>query len=449
MNVGISAADLDRLHKGGKPKGGLKTVPLSSPRSALPKETFQQAAQAARARIRSQVSSRLTDVPPSSTPPAPIKDDPNAELLAKCLDGSESGAYGHYINRYAFCLSQRVTVRYYVIHSDAPPEYHATTRFTYQLFAQGDNHYRHIRVWGRMKQGSADYDWPWWDDLWQTPKIVQLSMSGECDGAELECSGTSGTVTLPFNVWDHDPAWYHFDIADSSDTYGSAQGRDKIAYHRWFLQFTSQGEGYSTLVPGRGAATRMRCDSATYISAGQQSSCLFSDSLPVLNYYATPGSPTEMVAKHIGDAQYHPETTYPLTAPPGTPNPPAKQIPGGVLNAPLHRIKNTDAGWKDNQRHKDMACTDTGDYKGLGLPPDKRPDKTKQEQCDEYPFRATLEGAANPNWDFSVRAVPRSDNASAGSRLKLYYLHERILSWDPTLPDPADSNDWYWVNINY
>ena len=53
-------------------------------------------------------------------------------------------------------------------------------------------------------------------------------------------------------------------------------------------------------------------DSATYISAGQQNSCLFPDSLPVLNYYATPGSPTEMVAEHIADAQYHPETTYPL-----------------------------------------------------------------------------------------------------------------------------------------
>lgn len=88
MDVGISAADLDRLHKGEKPKGGIKTVPLSSPRMALPKETFQQAAEAARARIKSQVANRLTDVPPSSTPPAPIKDDPNAELLSKCLDGS-------------------------------------------------------------------------------------------------------------------------------------------------------------------------------------------------------------------------------------------------------------------------------------------------------------------------------------------------------------------------
>ncbi|MFI1972577.1 NucA/NucB deoxyribonuclease domain-containing protein [Streptomyces cinnamoneus] len=102
---------------------------------------------------------------------------------------------------------------------------------------------------------------------------------------------------------------------------------------------------------------------------------------------------------------------------------------------------------EDQNAHKNAAGKDRGDYKGMGLPAEKQP--KSGQQCDEYPFRTTLEGAASKDWDFSVRAVDRSDNAGAGSRLKLYVLHERILRWDAGLADPQRSNDAYWVNVRY
>ncbi|PHQ52388.1 hypothetical protein BLA24_08065 [Streptomyces cinnamoneus] len=102
---------------------------------------------------------------------------------------------------------------------------------------------------------------------------------------------------------------------------------------------------------------------------------------------------------------------------------------------------------EDQNAHKNAAGKDRGDYKGMGLPAEKQP--KSGQQCDEYPFRTTLEGAASKDWDFSLRAVDRSDNAGAGSRLKLYVLHERILRWDAGLADPQRSNDAYWVNVRY
>jgi hypothetical protein len=54
-------------------------------------------------------------------------------------------------------------------------------------------------------------------------------------------------------------------------------------------------------------------------------------------------------------------------------------------------------------------------------------------------------GAAHPDWDFSVRAVPEWQNGTAGSDLGAYVTNDRILSWDPTLPLAA--NDRYYVQI--
>ncbi|MFI9310609.1 NucA/NucB deoxyribonuclease domain-containing protein [Streptomyces triculaminicus] len=448
MDVGISSEDLERVRNGQRPKGTLGTQPLRTLGGTVPAESFTEAAAAARAQLKMRYEARAADdVPPSSRPPAEIKDTPNAELLKECFDGKADSDYGNYVNRYTYCQSRKMTIRFFEVSPNKPPKYHATTRFVYELFAQGDNKNRHIRVFGRMKPGSADYDWPWYDDLLQTPKIIKMTMTGECDAPERECSGLSGSPSLPFGSWNSNRTWFAFDIADSSGSAGTAQGRDKIAFKRWYLGFSAKGEGYETMLPGRSSAPLMRCDSGQYFSPAQKNACVFPGSLSILNYYATPGSPTEQVGKHIADAQYTPDTTYPRTAPAGTPNPRAKRIPGAYFNAPLHRITEADPEWKTNNAHKNAACKDRGDYKGMGLPTEKQP--KSGQQCDEYPFRTTLEGAASKDWDFSVRAVDRSDNASAGSRLKLYVLHERILRWDAGLADPQRSNDAYWVNIRY
>ncbi|NWF27308.1 hypothetical protein HW130_13665 [Streptomyces sp. PKU-EA00015] len=47
----------------------------------------------------------------------------------------------------------------------------------------------------------------------------------------------------------------------------------------------------------------------------------------------------------------------------------------------------------------------------------------------------------------SMYPVDLSQNRSAGNTLMNYVRNHRILAWDDTLPDPANSNDRYYVQI--
>jgi hypothetical protein len=101
-----------------------------------------------------------------------------------------------------------------------------------------------------------------------------------------------------------------------------------------------------------------------------------------------------------------------------------------------------------NEEHKNGACYKEGPFAAVyldtGLP--TRPN-TPAEQCDEYPFGSTLEGANHPDWDFSVLAVPQRDNSVAGGLLRSWYTDDRILARDASLPTPDITNDEFSVNI--
>lgn len=66
------------------------------------------------------------------------------------------------------------------------------------------------------------------------------------------------------------------------------------------------------------------------------------------------------------------------------------------------------------------------------------PYDTSTQDCDEYPFAVTQEGAASPIWDFSVRAVDLTHNRRAGNYLMQYHQWDRIL---------YGQNDNYYVHI--
>ena len=87
-----------------------------------------------------------------------------------------------------------------------------------------------------------------------------------------------------------------------------------------------------------------------------------------------------------------------------------------------------------NEDIKNAACQRKAPYEGWrGLPPYN----TTTHQCDEYPFASTWEGAADPDWAFSVRAVPATENEKAGGLLTWYFFADRILY----------DNDEFWVQI--
>ncbi len=138
------------------------------------------------------------------------------------------------------------------------------------------------------------------------------------------------------------------------------------------------------------------------------------------------------MAEHLYIAFNQPRSTYPLLAPPGQPWPRDKKIPGKYdpadQDAPgLHRIT--------KKLHPDETKANK--------------DRTNPgEQCDEYPFASTLEGAGKASWDFSVKSVPAKDNRVAGGMPRECYVDDRMLAWDEGLDRPSETNDRFHMKID-
>jgi hypothetical protein len=221
-------------------------------------------------------------------------------------------------------------------------------------------------------------------------------------------------------------------------------GRDEVGAHMAEIQVYTDTDKFQTDQPAILGKRLVRCDSARYFSSARPESCVYIEDVSRVEYSTASDSPNLGVAQHIKDAFANPDSTYPS----GT----GKKFPGeytGTLaNQGLHRLTESihKAKMDANTAHKDAACSSTGEYDTTGLPVLLQP--TLGEDCDEYPFRSTLEGAASPDWDFSVRAVNSTQNQSAGGSLAGFYNTDRILAWDQDMPYPYDTNDQFYVQIH-
>ncbi|WP_331735280.1 NucA/NucB deoxyribonuclease domain-containing protein (plasmid) [Streptomyces sp. NBC_01166] len=421
-----------------------------SVRPALTLLSGQQASNAA-ATANPQPSSQAEG--PGSFVAAPIGDRPDPALSEACFKGDnvETGI-GRVFNRFTYCTRVNVEAVYWSIDAKGIPiEEEGTTTAKLEVFSQGDDHDRRARVFAQIQKDSVDYDWGPLDNIFVAPN-VPLSLLGQCVQDSDVCHASRGAYTMPWTTWDNNPDWAYWDVYNHERV---SEGRDKISYNQWRVELYTDNEEYKTLVRGRTPARMLRCDSAAYFNLGKAKypqACIFSEVTPYLTY--TLGSTHHAVAEHIDTAHNRPNTTYPLLAPPGVPWPRDKNIPGkyiaGNPDAPgLHRItkKLHPAESKANKDHKDGACFKTGPerlkYLDTGLP--TRP--SSGEQCDEYPFASTLEGAGHPRPDFSVKSIPATDNRVAGGMLRKYYVDDRVLAWDPTLPRPYQTNDRFYVQI--
>ncbi|WP_425577910.1 NucA/NucB deoxyribonuclease domain-containing protein, partial [Streptomyces glomeratus] len=393
-------------------------------------------------------------VSPQAAPP-PIGDTPDPKLLQECFkaDGATSD-FGRVHNRFTYCNERHARVNFYW-KVRGQKIWRGTNTFTYQIFAQGDETSRRIRVFSRVKAGTMRYDWafPW--DQWTTGPDTRLNLMANCPDSFTMCHAAPSSVSMPFIAWDHNTKWFNWDVFGHK---GAGLGRDKITLSRFQMDFWPDWSNPAEVDAGASTPRWMRCDSANYFRRGSKKlpeACVFNEVTPRLTYRTDAGSDHRSVAFHIYTAQYHPNQTYPLLVPPGVPQPRDKRIPGrydpGHPNAPgLHRIteKLEPGQYKANRDHKDGACYGKGPYRDeyadTGLPADERP-QPPAYQCDEYPFASTLEGAGNPYWDFSVKAVPRQENGAAGILLKGYYVDDRILVWDSSLPNPEANNDRFFV----
>jgi len=164
-----------------------------------------------------------------------------------------------------------------------------------------------------------------------------------------------------------------------------------------------------------GPETSVRFDSAWYLPQKQGS--IFDRVMPYITYSKSDQEVKES-ARHIEDAQDHPETTYPRVA--------GKRIPGASGDDPLHRLYHD--GTRRRQNRETFA---------VPVCEQQWPGYAELSQdCDEYPFASTREGAARHLYEdvpygwFSVRPILFSDNQTAGRRLGTWYGADRILDGD-------------------
>ncbi|MFF9691375.1 NucA/NucB deoxyribonuclease domain-containing protein [Streptomyces sp. NPDC014623] len=470
MKVGISQKALAQLRNAGRQARakGESSLPAPAPtgqstkrptpgdtsvRSVRPALTLLDGRQASDAAAAANPQPSAPAADPGTFVAAPIGEKPDAALSEACFkaDNVETGI-GRVHNRFTYCTRYNIKVIYWSIDNKGIPiEEEGTTEAKLEVFAQGDDHERRARLFAQIQKDSVDYDWGPIDNIFVAPN-VPLSLLGQCVQDSKVCHATRGSYTMPWATWDNNPTWAWWDIYNHAEI---SEGRDKISYNQWAVEFFTDHQEYKTLKRGRTPARMLRCDSATYFNLGKAKypkACVFSEVTPHLTY--TLGSTHHAVAEHIDAAHNRPNTTYPLLAAPGVPWPRDKYIPGKYIpenpDAPgLHRITRAlhPTQSKANKDNKDGACFKTGPerlkYLDTGLP--TRP--PAGEQCDEYPFASTLEGAGNPRPDFSVKSIPATDNRVAGGMLRKYYVDDRILAWDPTLPRPYTTNDRFYVQI--
>ncbi|SDI59032.1 Deoxyribonuclease NucA/NucB, partial [Sinosporangium album] len=220
-----------------------------------------------------------------------------------------------------------------------------------------------------------------------------------------------------------------------------------------------------------------RCDSLAFGANDPQvedrvGGCINTRSKRVFVMSTKSGTEFPEVAQHIKDA-LNPSTNKSTNPPkregdPEVPNPPSrdvlgteqpKRIPGNWAapigsdaGEPLHRTTSDER----NQQNR-LVFSRRAFISDLGKPTQKEwPDnpgsnyckyyqwekyiapgvRWKDLNCDEYPFAATLEGAASAEWDFSIRALNAKQNRDQGNALKRFFAEFRV----------GDENS-FWVMI--
>ena len=254
-----------------------------------------------------------------------------------------------------------------------------------------------------------------------------LTASSDCQvKAGPQDNGTSGKNAL-FTAWDTNPeAEWTINAPKSAGT-----GKNLIS-SCMIVPTLRYSSPMTNTTPG-GDVTRgisiqypvARCDTSELIER-YTGGCVFVDVSPVLIFDAIKNAGIKESTKHVWDAYYHPEWTYPLLA--------GKKVPGRAPNGLLHRtIEGAVPGLEDpdeapggtiqaNRAHSISKCREKW--------PTVRP-KPDNLDCDEFPFASTVEGSLSANGNFSARYINYSDNRSSGTQLGSFYQRMRRLGQDP------------------
>ncbi|MFK4272840.1 NucA/NucB deoxyribonuclease domain-containing protein [Streptomyces milbemycinicus] len=362
------------------------------------------------------------------TPPRYWADTPPAKAAKACLaKDSSNTAQGETHDRWLWCQKYRMGLRYYYKTSDGRKEYRGSTSIAYNLVTVGSGQVRGVRTYFQARKGSLSFD-DWSTENLPSASLLPLLVQAQCADEGKSCNGVHQPIQHTWRYWNNDTKWKHWDFYSHES---ASSAKDKVLFHKWHLSWWGK-EGTFTSEAGHTMDRTVRCDSANYFTffGDWPQACVNYDVVPHLQYSIS-DQRVASVARHIRTAQDSPEKTYPIEYD-------RKVIPGKFTNSRddrgLHRLVYRGKGWQSNENVKNAACQRKAPYEGWRGHPAYN---TTTHQCDEYPFASTWEGAADPDWAFSVRAVPKTENEKAGGLLTWYFFADRILY----------DNDEFWVQI--
>lgn len=211
-------------------------------------------------------------------------------------------------------------------------------------------------------------------------------------------NGLANTYTRTIPAWMSAPTTFF----DFPSPVGGRFGVDQVSQYDFNSVFQLVGANQIQL-----GTNTFRCDSASYLPS-IAGGCVFPDVIELFKLSRSDPAVNE-AADHILFAQTTPAATFPL-APfkviPGTPGS-GLTLERNFYDMNLRRL-NRDTAVRACQLYYPV-------YPALG------------QDCDEYPFATTFQGAANGD-NYAVRAITASDNQLAGSRLQTdFYGKQRIL----------------------
>lgn len=167
-----------------------------------------------------------------------------------------------------------------------------------------------------------------------------------------------------------------------------------------------------------------RCDTATYLIGSR--GCMFHKTeLYFRQLDLAPGSDAYGEAMHIWEAFNQPASTKPPYA--------DKKIPGNPFAndpKPLTRLYPPYDTQIYDANH-DTAVITCQDPLNFTQPYTSGPGGIRMD-CDEFPFRATYQGASQAGWNYSAKPVVSEENQAGGRHLGDWYKNgERVLHEDP------------------
>jgi hypothetical protein len=339
-------------------------------------------------------------------------------------------------NRFLWCLNA------WLINTVYDPVGHpiGTGGFKFRAVAYGrDDGEPGVKVFMQAVPGTLQIDGET-QDILDTRLSIWVSCQSSSDG----CSAGGAVADNTLAGWDVDGSWHSWNLT-SSDSAGI--GPDLVRRHSWGLTTAAFSDLAASRPPITAVYQKIRCDSAVGgFPANRSKACVFDSVVPHIQY-STRATKDAEVARHIQCALDPNCQTWPVK--------PGKTVPGRYTgthdNPGLHRITRTTPidpatgapYYAANSAAKDAACNRTPPYVSTGLPADKY--QPPAQQCDEFPFASTIEGAGAGTDNFSVLGVAQRDNSCAGAALGNYYRDDRILLWRPGLPPEAQ--DEFYVEI--